>query len=156
MAVASSSRIRNNVLKVHSRAKHIDIRIKCVFYYLVIMRKCQCLRVRTNLKVTTVSTPLTRWWCGAERLSPDSLTPLPNRFRGGDGRHFTTILVPRAHRPSFLDHVVLKRGSLEAARVYENFGHPVTHVQKLQISLLMLITEFGPSPLHWGEKKFTS
>ena len=109
-----------------------------------------------SYKVTTVSTPLTRWWCGAERLSPDSLTPLPNRFRGGDGRHFTTILVPRAHRPSFLDHVVLKRGSLEAARVYENFGHPVTHVQKLQISLLMLITEFCPSPLHWGEKKFTS
>ena len=33
----------------------------------------------------------------------------------------------------------------------ENFGHPVTHVQKLQISLLMLKTDFCPSPLHWGQ-----
>ena len=37
----------------------------------------------------------------------------------------------------------------------ENFWHPVAHVQKLQISLLMLITDFCPSPLHWG-KRFTS
>ena len=29
----------------------------------------------------------------------------------------------------------------------ENFWHPITHVQKLQISLLMLITDFCPSPL---------
>ena len=31
-------------------------------------------------------------------------------------------------------------------RMSENFSHPVTHVQKLQISLLMLITDFCPSP----------
>ena len=37
----------------------------------------------------------------------------------------------------------------------ENFWHPVAHVQKLQISLLMLITDFCPSTLHWG-KNFTS
>ena len=37
----------------------------------------------------------------------------------------------------------------------ENFWHPVAHVQKLQITLLMLIMDFCPSPLHWG-KKFTS
>ena len=30
----------------------------------------------------------------------------------------------------------------------ENFWHPEVHVQKLQISLLMLITDFCPSPLH--------
>ena len=40
-------------------------------------------------------------------------------------------------------------------RMSENFWHPVAHVQKLQISLLMLITDFCPSPLHWG-KNFTS
>ena len=40
-------------------------------------------------------------------------------------------------------------------RMSENFWHPVAHVQKLQISLLMLITDFCPSPLHWG-KHFTS
>ena len=39
-------------------------------------------------------------------------------------------------------------------RMSENFWHPVAHVQKLQISLLMLITDFCPSPLHWG-KNFT-
>ena len=37
----------------------------------------------------------------------------------------------------------------------ENFWHPVAHLQKLKISLLMLITYFCPSPLHWG-KNFTS
>ena len=31
-------------------------------------------------------------------------------------------------------------------RMSENFWHPVTHVQKLQISLLMLITDFCLSP----------
>ena len=40
-------------------------------------------------------------------------------------------------------------------RMSENFSHPVAHVEKLQISLLMLITDFCPSPLHWG-KNFTS
>ena len=40
-------------------------------------------------------------------------------------------------------------------RMSENFWHPVAHVQKLQISLLMLITDFCPSPLHWW-KNFTS
>ena len=40
-------------------------------------------------------------------------------------------------------------------RMAENFWHPVAHMQKLQISLLMLITYFCPSPLHWGEN-FTS
>ena len=40
-------------------------------------------------------------------------------------------------------------------RMSENFAHPVTHVQRLQISPLMLITDFCPSPLHWG-KNFTS
>ena len=40
-------------------------------------------------------------------------------------------------------------------RMSENFWHPLAHVQKLQISLLMLITNFCPSPLHWGEN-FTS
>ena len=40
-------------------------------------------------------------------------------------------------------------------RMSENFWHPVAHVQKLQISLLMLITNFCTSPLHWG-KNFTS
>ena len=40
-------------------------------------------------------------------------------------------------------------------RMSEIFGHPVTHVQRLQISLLMLITDFCPSLLHWG-KNFTS
>ena len=40
-------------------------------------------------------------------------------------------------------------------RMSENFWHAVAHVQKLQISLLMLITDFCPSPLHWG-KNFTS
>ena len=39
-------------------------------------------------------------------------------------------------------------------RMLENFGHPVMHVQKLQISLLMLITDFCPPLLHWG-KNFT-
>ena len=33
----------------------------------------------------------------------------------------------------------------------ENFWHPVAHVQKLQISLLMLITDSCPSPFHWGK-----
>ena len=41
------------------------------------------------------------------------------------------------------------------SRMSENFCHPVAHVQKLQISLLMLIKDFNPSPLHWG-KNFTS
>ena len=36
-----------------------------------------------------------------------------------------------------------------------NCGHQVTHVQKSQISLLMLIMDFCPSPLDWG-KHFTS
>ena len=40
-------------------------------------------------------------------------------------------------------------------RMSENFWHPVAHVQKLQISLLMLIKDFCPSPLHWG-KNFIS
>ena len=40
-------------------------------------------------------------------------------------------------------------------RMSENFWHPVAHLQKLKISLLMLITYFCPSPLHWG-KNFTS
>ena len=40
-------------------------------------------------------------------------------------------------------------------RMSENFWHPVARVQKFQISLLMLITDFCPSPLHWG-KNFTS
>ena len=39
-------------------------------------------------------------------------------------------------------------------RMSENFWHPVAHVQKLYISLLMLITDFCPLPLHWG-KHFT-
>ena len=37
----------------------------------------------------------------------------------------------------------------------ENFWHPVAHLQKLQLALLMLITDFCPSPLHWGNN-FTS
>ena len=49
-----------------------------------------------------------------------------------------------------------KRGSGSSRyRMSENFWHPVAHVQKLQISLLVLITEFSPLPLHWG-KNFTS
>ena len=49
-----------------------------------------------------------------------------------------------------------RRGSGSSRyRMLENFWHPVAHVQKLQISLLMLITDFCPSPLHWG-KNFTS
>ena len=40
-------------------------------------------------------------------------------------------------------------------RMSENFWHPVARVQKFQISLLMLITDFCSSPLHWGEN-FTS
>ena len=48
------------------------------------------------------------------------------------------------------------RGSWSSRyRMSENFWHPVAHVQKLQITLLMLIMDFCPSPLHWG-KKFTS
>ena len=39
-------------------------------------------------------------------------------------------------------------------RMSENFWHPVAHMQNLQISLLMLMTDFCPSPLHWG-KNFT-
>ena len=38
---------------------------------------------------------------------------------------------------------------------YRMSEHPVAHVQKLQISLLMLIKDFCPSPLHWG-KNFIS
>ena len=37
----------------------------------------------------------------------------------------------------------------------KNFWHPVARVQNLQISLLMLIRDFCPSPLHRGEN-FTS
>ena len=49
-----------------------------------------------------------------------------------------------------------KRGSGSSRyRMSENFWHPVAHVQKLQISLLVLITEFSPLPFHWG-KNFTS
>ena len=49
-----------------------------------------------------------------------------------------------------------RRGSGSSRyRMLENFWQPVAHVQKLQISLLMLITGFCPSPLHWG-KNFTS
>ena len=40
-------------------------------------------------------------------------------------------------------------------RMSENFWHPVAQVQKLQISLLMLLTDFCPSLLHWW-KNFTS
>ena len=36
-------------------------------------------------------------------------------------------------------------------RMSENFWHPLTRAQKLPISLLMLITNFCPSPLHWGK-----
>ena len=63
----------------------------------------------------------------------------------------------RPQSPSFLGHVVLKQGALEASRyrMSDNCGHPVTHVQKLQTSLLMLIRDFCPSPLHWGQN-FTS
>ena len=59
----------------------------------------------------------------------------------------------RPQSPSFFVHVVLKQGALEASRYWmsDNFGHPVTYVQKLQISLLMLIRGFCPSPLHWGQ-----
>ena len=61
----------------------------------------------------------------------------------------------RPQSPSFLGHVVGKRGALEAA---------VTGCQKISdirscmcrsYKLLMLITDFCPSPLHWG-KNFTS
>ena len=38
----------------------------------------------------------------------------------------------------------------------ENFGHPVSHEQKLQISLLILITDFCPPPLHWGQNFLSS
>ena len=61
---------------------------------------------------------------------------------------------------SSLGHVVswscgLETGESGSSRylMSKNFGHPVTHVQKLQISLLMLIMDFCPSPLHW-EKKY--
>ena len=48
------------------------------------------------------------------------------------------------------------RGRLwNAGLASEIFWHPVMHVQKLQISLLMRITDFCPLPLHWG-KRFTS
>ena len=47
------------------------------------------------------------------------------------------------------------RGRLwNAGLASEILWHPVTHVQKLQISLLMRITDFCPLPLHWG-KHFT-
>ena len=82
-----------------------------------------------SYKVTTVSTPLTRWWCGAERLSPDSLPPFPNRFRGGDGRHFTTILVPRGHRPSFLETRV--SGSSPGVRKFRTSGHARAEVTNI-------------------------
>ena len=74
-----------------------------------------------------------------------------------DRRHSQcTVTHSRPQSPSFLGHVVRKRGALEAAvTMSENFWHPVGHVQKLQISLLMLITDFSPSPLHW-QKHFTS
>ena len=63
------------------------------------------------------------------------------------------ILVPRALR--FLVTWSGNEGRSSRYRMSENFWHPVAHVQKLQISLLMLITDFCPSPLHWG-KNFTS
>ena len=68
--------------------------------------------------------------------------------------------IPHAHSrpqsPSFLGHVVGKRGALEAAVTgCQKISDIRSHVQKLQISLLMLITGFCPSLLHWG-KNFTS
>ena len=64
----------------------------------------------------------------------------------------------RPQRPSFLGHVAGKRGALDSGssryRMLENFWHPVANVQNLQKSLLMLITDFCPSPLHLG-KNFT-
>ena len=52
---------------------------------------------------------------------------------------------------------VVKRMIYQLLKFFKSlaFGHPVTHVQKLQISLLMLKTDFCPSPLHWGQN-FTS
>ena len=38
----------------------------------------------------------------------------------------------------------------------EIFGHPVSHEQKLQISLLILITDFCLPPLHWGQNVLSS
>ena len=62
----------------------------------------------------------------------------------------------RPQSPSFLGHVVGKRGALEAAVTgCQKISDIRSHVQKLQISLLMLITGFCPSLLHWG-KNFTS
>ena len=59
---------------------------------------------------------------------------------------------------SFPEPVVSWPGGIETRgsgssryRMSENFGHPVTHMQMLQISMLMLITDFCPSPLHWGK-----
>ena len=57
------------------------------------------------------------------------------------------ILVPRARR--FLVTWSGNEGLWE--QPLPIFWHPVGHVQKLQISLLMLITDFCPSPLRWGK-----
>ena len=62
----------------------------------------------------------------------------------------------RPQSPSFLGHLIGKRGALEAAVIgCQKISDIRSHVQKLQISLLMLITDFCPSLLHWG-KNFTS
>ena len=64
------------------------------------------------------------------------------------------ILVPRTRRflVTWSGNEGLWKKPLPDVR---KFWHPVARVQNLQISLLMLITDFCPSPLHRGEN-FTS
>ena len=61
----------------------------------------------------------------------------------------------RPQSSSFLGHVVLKRGALEAAVTgCQKISDIRSRMSSSSISLLMLKADFCPSPLFWG-KNFT-
>ena len=76
-------------------------------------------------------------------LAPLSLSRNGRRERG---QNWTTQPVVSWSRG------LITRGSESCRyRMSENFWHPVMHVQKLKISLLMLMMDFCPSLFHWGK-----
>ena len=87
-----------------------------------------------SYKVTAVSTPLTRGRCGAERLSPDSLPPLPHRL--GGWRWPTLLDHSRPQRPSAI--VSWSRGletrvsgSSPDVRKFRTSGHACAEVTNI-------------------------
>ena len=86
-----------------------------------------------------ILSPPSQWDFTNQKATQPETSPEVICSQSASLRMLGAILVPSSHY-----------------RMSENFWRPVVHVQKLQMSLLMFITDFCPSLLHWGKIYFLS